>query len=153
MREGGPRTRPGMSAQPFFNPQAEMRAEILFIPSTSAPAPAPLRADLNVAVVPAADSAGFFVALHEGLFAARGLHVKFMPAISPETVINAQAPGEAMEALPAPLGLTKVQAAVMALDAYPVGPRGRGAPAARGRRMRQFPGFSPFNIRSMLMSG
>src|SRR5271165_6884601 len=90
MREGGPRTRPGMSAQPFFNPQAE----ILFIPSTSAPAPAPLRADLNVAVVPAADSAGFFVALHEGLFAARGLHVKFMPAISSETVINAQAPGE-----------------------------------------------------------
>jgi len=50
-----------------------MQAEILFIPSTSAPAPAPLRADLNVAVVPAADSAGFFVALHEGLFAARGL--------------------------------------------------------------------------------
>ena len=122
MREGGPRTRPGMSAQPFFNPQAEMQAEILFIPSTSAPAPAPLRADLNVAVVPAADSAGFFVALHEGLFAARGLHVKFMPAISSETVINAQALGEAMEALPAPLGLTKVQAAVMALDAYPVGP-------------------------------
>ena len=98
-----------------------MRAGILFIPSTSAPAPAPLRADLNVAVVPAADSAGFFVALHEGLFAARGLHVKFMPAISSETVISAQAPGEAMEALPAPLGLTKVQAAVMALDACPVG--------------------------------
>ena len=75
-----------------------------------------------MAVVPAAGSAGFFVALHEGLFAARGLHVKFMPAISSETVINAQAPGEAMEALPAPLGRTKVQAAVMALDAYPVGP-------------------------------
>ncbi len=101
-----------------------MQAEILFIPSTSAPAPAPLRADLNVAVVPAADSAGFFVGLHEGLFAARGLHVKFMPAISSETVITAQAPGEAMEALPAPVGLTKVQAAVMALDAYPVGPVG-----------------------------
>ena len=84
-----------------------MQAEILFVPSTSAPAPAPLRADLNVAVVPAADSAGFFVALHWGLFAARGLHVKFMPAISSETVINAQAPGEAMEALPAPLGLTR----------------------------------------------
>jgi NitT/TauT family transport system substrate-binding protein len=47
--------------------------------------------DLNVAVVPAADSAGFFVALHEGLFAARGLHVTFIPAISSETVINAQA--------------------------------------------------------------
>src|SRR5271170_2661213 len=47
--------------------------------------------DLNVAVVPAADSAGFFVALHEGLFTARGLHVTFIPAISSETVINAQA--------------------------------------------------------------
>ena len=47
--------------------------------------------DLNVAVVPAADSAGFFVALHEGLFAARGLHVTFVPAVSSETVINAQA--------------------------------------------------------------
>ena len=47
--------------------------------------------DLNVAVVPAGDSAGFFVALHKGLFAARGLHVTFIPAVSSETVINAQA--------------------------------------------------------------
>jgi NitT/TauT family transport system substrate-binding protein len=47
--------------------------------------------DLNVAVVPAADSAGFFVALHEGLFTARGLHVTFIPAVSSQTVINAQA--------------------------------------------------------------
>ena len=47
--------------------------------------------DLNVAVVPAVDSAGFFVALHQGLFAARGLHVTFIPAVSSETVINAQA--------------------------------------------------------------
>src|ERR1700691_4306247 len=47
--------------------------------------------DLNVAAVPAVDSAGFFVALHEGLFAARGLHVNFIPAVSSETVINAQA--------------------------------------------------------------
>ena len=47
--------------------------------------------DLNVAVVPAVDSAGFFVALHQGLFAAHGLHVKFIPAVSSETVINAQA--------------------------------------------------------------
>ncbi len=50
--------------------------------------------DLNVAVVPAADSAGFFVALHKGLFAARGLHVTFIPAVSSETVINAQAVDE-----------------------------------------------------------
>jgi NitT/TauT family transport system substrate-binding protein len=47
--------------------------------------------DLNVAVVPAVDSAGFFVALHQGLFAAHGLHVTFVPAVSSETVINAQA--------------------------------------------------------------
>jgi NitT/TauT family transport system substrate-binding protein len=47
--------------------------------------------DLNVAVVPAVDSAGFFVALHPGLFAAHGLHVRFIPAVSSETVINAQA--------------------------------------------------------------
>jgi NitT/TauT family transport system substrate-binding protein len=47
--------------------------------------------DLNVAVVPAVDSAGFFVALHRGLFAAHGLHVTFIPAVSSETVINAQA--------------------------------------------------------------
>jgi NitT/TauT family transport system substrate-binding protein len=47
--------------------------------------------DLNVAVVPAVDSAGFFVALHEGLFAAHGLNVSFIPAVSSETVINAQA--------------------------------------------------------------
>src|SRR6516162_1647122 len=47
--------------------------------------------DLKVAVVPAADSAGFFVALHEGLFAAHGLHVTFVPAVSSATVINAQA--------------------------------------------------------------
>ena len=53
--------------------------------------PAIEQPDLNVAVVPAADSAGFFVALHEGLFAARGLHVTFIPAVSSETVINAQA--------------------------------------------------------------
>ena len=47
--------------------------------------------DLNVAVVPAVDSAGFFVALHQGLFTAHGLHVTFIPAVSSETVINAQA--------------------------------------------------------------
>jgi NitT/TauT family transport system substrate-binding protein len=56
--------------------------------------------DLDVAVVPAVDSAGFFVALHEGLFAARGLNVTFKPAVSSETVINAQAldePGDRID--------------------------------------------------------
>ncbi len=67
---------------------------ILFLPrftSGGDPPPAIEQPDLNVAVVPAADSAGFFVALHEGLFAARGLHVTFIPAVSSETVINSQA--------------------------------------------------------------
>jgi NitT/TauT family transport system substrate-binding protein len=50
--------------------------------------------DLNVAVVPALDSAGFFVALYEGLFAKEGLHVNFTPATSSETVISGQAKGQ-----------------------------------------------------------
>src|SRR5215472_19122890 len=52
---------------------------------------------LNVAIVPAVDSAGFFVALHQGLFAQRGLHVTFIPAVSSETVINAQALDEPLD--------------------------------------------------------
>jgi len=50
--------------------------------------------DLNVAVVPALDSAGFFVALHENLFAQQGLNVNFIPAISSDTVIAAQVKGQ-----------------------------------------------------------
>jgi NitT/TauT family transport system substrate-binding protein len=50
--------------------------------------------DLNVAVVPALDSAGFFVALYGGLFKAEGLNVHFSPATSSETVIAAQAKGK-----------------------------------------------------------
>jgi NitT/TauT family transport system substrate-binding protein len=68
---------------------------ILFVPRLTAggdASPSVIdQPDLNVAVVPAVDSAGFFVALHEGLFAAHGLHVTFIPAVSSETVINAQA--------------------------------------------------------------
>ncbi len=68
---------------------------ILFLPRLTgggnAAPPAIEQPDLNVAVVPAVDSAGFFVALHEGLFTAHGLHVNFVPAVSSETVINAQA--------------------------------------------------------------
>src|SRR5208337_3071211 len=68
---------------------------ILFLPRFTgggdAAPPVIEQPDLNVAVVPAADSAGFFVALHEGLFAARGLHVTFLPAVSSQTGINAQA--------------------------------------------------------------
>ena len=49
--------------------------------------------DLTVAVVPAVDSAGFFVAFEEGLFKAQGLNVTFKPAISSATVIDQQAEG------------------------------------------------------------
>jgi len=60
----------------------------------AARAPGVEKPDLTVAVVPAVDSAGFFVALHEGLFLAQGLRVKFVPAISSETVIAAQMAGQ-----------------------------------------------------------
>jgi NitT/TauT family transport system substrate-binding protein len=50
--------------------------------------------DLTVAVVPAVDSAGFFIALQKGLFKAQGLNVKFVPAISSATVIDQQAEGK-----------------------------------------------------------
>ena len=49
---------------------------------------------LSVAVVPAVDSAGFFVALHEGLFAAKGLTINYMPATSSQLVINGQMSGK-----------------------------------------------------------
>jgi NitT/TauT family transport system substrate-binding protein len=56
----------------------------------SAASPGLEQRDLTVAVVPAVDSAGFFVALHDGLFEKAGLHVRFVPAISSETVIDQQ---------------------------------------------------------------
>lgn len=49
---------------------------------------------LNVSVVPAMDSAGFFVALHDGLFAQRGLRVNYTPATSSDTVIDEQVAGK-----------------------------------------------------------
>lgn len=49
---------------------------------------------LNVAVVPAVDSAGFFIALHEGLFKKQGLTVNYTPAISSDTVIDQQVAGQ-----------------------------------------------------------
>jgi NitT/TauT family transport system substrate-binding protein len=49
---------------------------------------------LNVAVVPALDSAGFFVALYQGLFKAQGLNVHFIPVTSSETAIADQVAGK-----------------------------------------------------------
>ena len=48
---------------------------------------------LDVAVVPAVDSAGFFVALHEGLFQAAGLTIHYTPAVSSDEVIDQQMAG------------------------------------------------------------
>jgi NitT/TauT family transport system substrate-binding protein len=49
---------------------------------------------INVAVVPAVDSAGFFVALHEGLFKQQGLTVNYTPAVSSDVVIDQQLSGK-----------------------------------------------------------
>ncbi|MBO0805202.1 MAG: ABC transporter substrate-binding protein [Nocardiopsaceae bacterium] len=57
--------------------------------------PGPLgKTTLNVSVVPALDSAGFFVALKEGLFAKQGLTINYTPATSSDTVINEQVAGK-----------------------------------------------------------
>ena len=50
--------------------------------------------NLTVAVVPSLDSAGFFIALQQGLFKAQGLTVTFVPAISSETAISTQVAGQ-----------------------------------------------------------
>jgi NitT/TauT family transport system substrate-binding protein len=50
--------------------------------------------DLTVGIVPTTDSTGFFVALHEGLFAAQGLHITYKAEPSGEGSINEQALGE-----------------------------------------------------------
>jgi NitT/TauT family transport system substrate-binding protein len=49
---------------------------------------------LNVGVVPAMDSAGFFVALHYGLFAKEGLKINYSPAVSSETAVAQQLKGQ-----------------------------------------------------------
>ena len=49
---------------------------------------------LNVGVVPAMDSAGFFIALHDGLFTKEGLTVKYTPAVSSETAVAQQLQGK-----------------------------------------------------------
>jgi NitT/TauT family transport system substrate-binding protein len=48
---------------------------------------------LNVAVDPGVDSAGFFIALDQGLFTAQGLTVNFIAASSSETAIAGQMAG------------------------------------------------------------
>jgi NitT/TauT family transport system substrate-binding protein len=48
---------------------------------------------LNVGVVPAMDSAGFFVAMNEGYFAKEGLTIKYTPETSSDTAISTQLSG------------------------------------------------------------
>jgi len=57
----------------------------------TAAAPSVEQQNLDVAVVPVVDSTGFFVALDEGLFRAKGLNVHFIPAVSSETTIDQMA--------------------------------------------------------------
>src|SRR6187200_2751006 len=60
---------------------------------SAANGPRPEKPVLNVAVVPAVDSAGFFVALNRGLFKAQGLTVNFIAVSSSETAIANQVAG------------------------------------------------------------
>lgn len=62
--------------------------------ATASASPRVEKPDLTVAVVPTTDSTGFYVALHDGLFAAQGLHIKYEVAASGERVINQQALGQ-----------------------------------------------------------
>src|SRR5262245_45728306 len=54
----------------------------------------PEKATLNVGVVPAMDSAGFFVAMDEGLFAKEGLTINYSPTVSSETAVQQQLEGK-----------------------------------------------------------
>ena len=65
--------------------------------SSTAPPPAPPdpgQADITVAALPAADLAGLYIALDQGLFAHQGLHVTIEPIASSQAVITAQLKGQ-----------------------------------------------------------
>jgi NitT/TauT family transport system substrate-binding protein len=49
---------------------------------------------VTVGAVPAMDSAGFFVALDQGLFAKEGLKIDYTPAVSSETAVTQQLDGK-----------------------------------------------------------
>lgn len=77
-------------------PLAFIVAAVLLVTGCSAThtaQPQPEKTNLTVAVVPAIDDAGFFIALHKGLFKAQGLNITFVPATSSEAVIAAQVKG------------------------------------------------------------
>jgi NitT/TauT family transport system substrate-binding protein len=63
--------------------------------ASSSPAqPDPELADITVAALPAADLAGLYIALDEGLFAEQGLHVTIEPIASSQAVIVDQLKGQ-----------------------------------------------------------
>ena len=63
--------------------------------TTLPPAPPdPGQADITVAALPAADLAGLYIALDQGLFAHQGLHVTIEPIASSQAVITAQLKGQ-----------------------------------------------------------
>jgi len=51
------------------------------------------KTNLRVAAVPAVDSAGLYIAQQRGLFAAQGLHVSIVPAVSGKTTVTKQQAG------------------------------------------------------------
>ncbi len=59
-----------------------------------ATAPGPEKRELTVAAVPAVDSAALYIAQQRGLFAAEGLHVKVVAAISSSDAITDQLTGK-----------------------------------------------------------
>jgi NitT/TauT family transport system substrate-binding protein len=56
--------------------------------------PDPAPTDVTVAALPAADLAGLYIALDQGLFAQQGLHVTIEPIASSQAVIAAQLKGQ-----------------------------------------------------------
>jgi NitT/TauT family transport system substrate-binding protein len=66
-------------------------ATVTSLPTNFGPAE---KTTLNVGVVPAMDSAGFFIALNQGLFAREGLTINYTPAVSSETAVAQQLAGK-----------------------------------------------------------
>jgi hypothetical protein len=97
------------------------------------------------AAVPSPDPAGFFIALHEGLFARQALHEQDQQ-LADTSRAAAERP---MDAVPPPPGLTPVIAALISLDSYPAGRAGAVRIHRAAGVMRQFP-EPRFNVTSML---
>ena len=57
-------------------------------------APDPVQTDITVAALPAADLAGLYIALDEGLFARQGLRVTIKPIASSQAIITDQLQGQ-----------------------------------------------------------